>query len=188
MGGTTEARVSGPLQPLVRGFLVELIELDYGMGAADSAAAVDGGVERVDGGGGIEPTQLTAPLIYEFLALYRARGPRRGWLSAASERELVAYLRRLGLVPESEVPAVSDPLELLVASFVEYLVCERGLAVDSTSVYEYKRTARAFWPAHIAPDGELTASDVTAFVLRGAGGARSRSPPPGPSSRRPPRP
>ena len=70
----------------------------------------------MDGGGGIEPTQLTASLIREFLAPLRAHRPRRGWFSPTSERQLVAYLRRLGLVAEPEVPTVSDPVEVLVGS------------------------------------------------------------------------
>jgi integrase/recombinase XerD len=168
MGRPTGAQVFGPLQPLVRGFLLELIELGYGWGPQTERLRLMAELSVWMAAEGIEPTQMTASMIGEFLAPLRARGPRRGWFSPTSERQLVDYLRRRGLVPESEVPAVSDPVELLVGSFVQYLVCERGLAVDSTSVYEYMRIARLFLSGHVGPDGgldDLTARDVTAFVL-----------------------
>jgi integrase/recombinase XerD len=56
----------------------------------------------------------------------------------------LAYLRRLGLVSEREARVLVDPVERLVAEFVEYLARERGLAVSSITVYEYERTARLF--------------------------------------------
>jgi site-specific recombinase XerD len=91
------------------------------------------------------------------------------WCSQTSERQLLVYLRGLGLVQEPEALVVSDPLDRLVADFVEYLVRKRGLAVGSHSVYEYERTARLFLSGRIDPDGvgleRLTAGDVTRFVL-----------------------
>src|SRR3954464_1633638 len=101
VGRPTGARVSGPLQPLVRGFLLELIELDYGGGPQTARLRLMAELSAWMAREGIEPTEVPAALIHEFLAPYRARGPRRGWLSSTSERELVAYFRRLGLVPES---------------------------------------------------------------------------------------
>ncbi|HET7379649.1 MAG TPA: site-specific integrase [Gaiellales bacterium] len=158
----------GPLQPLVRGFLLELIELGYGWGPQTERLRLMAELSAWMAAEGIEPTQLTASLIGEFLAPLRAHGPRRGWFSPTSERQLVDYLRRLALVLEPEVPTVSDPVELLVGSFVEYLVRERGLAVASTSVYEYRRIAQLFLAGRVAPDrglGHVTSGDVTVFVL-----------------------
>ena len=45
---------------------------------------------------------------------------------------------------EREARVLVDPVERLVAEFVEYLARERGLAVSSITVYEYERTARLF--------------------------------------------
>jgi hypothetical protein len=58
---------------------------------------------------------------------------------ATSERQLLVYLRGLGLVQELEALVVSDPLDRLVADFVEYLVRERGLAVGSHKQDRHER-------------------------------------------------
>src|SRR5205085_1713024 len=64
---------------------------------------------------------------------------------------------------------LTDPVELLVAEFVEYLVRERGLRDGSQTVWEYRRTARLFLTGRLAPDAGgldgVTAADVTGFVL-----------------------
>ena len=65
----------------------------------------------------------------------------------------MAYLRDVGLVPEPEPTVVSDPVELLVGRFVEYLVRERGLRDGSHTVWEYRRTARLFLTGRLEPDG-----------------------------------
>lgn len=118
---------------------------------------------------GIEPAELTVSLIAEFVAPFRACGPKREWFSPTSERQLVDYLRRVGLVPEPEPAVVTDPVELLVGRFVEYLVRERGLIDGSHTVWEYKRTARLFLTGRLGPDGggldRVIAGDVTRFVL-----------------------
>ena len=79
------------------------------------------------------------------------------------------YLRRVGLVPEPEPAVVTDPVELLVGRFVEYLVRERGLSDGSHTVWEYKRTARLFLTGRLEADGggldRVSAGDVTQFVL-----------------------
>lgn len=169
MGRPVGAHVCGPLQPLVRGFLFELIELGYGWSTQTHRLRLMAELSAWMSAEGIAPAELTASLIGEFLAPFRAHGPKREWFSSASERQLVAYLRRLGLVAEPVVPVVSDPVALLAAEFVEYLARERGLAPDSNSVYEYKRIARLFLSGRLDPDRggleRLTAGDVTAFVL-----------------------
>ena len=96
MGRPTGAHVFGPLQPLVRGFLLELIELGYGWGPQTERLRLMAELSAWMAAEGIEPTQLTASLIREFLAPLRAHRPRRGWFSPTSERQLVDYLRRLG--------------------------------------------------------------------------------------------
>src|SRR3954468_15360039 len=97
MGRPTGAHVFGPLQPLVRGFLLELIELGYGWGPQSERLRLMAQLSAWMAREGIEPPELTASLIGEFLAPLRAQGPKRGWFSPTSERQLVDYLRRLGL-------------------------------------------------------------------------------------------
>lgn len=81
----------------------------------------------------------------------------------------MAYLRDVGLLPAREPARLTDPVELLVAEFVEYLVRERGLRDGSHTVWEYRRTARLFLTGRLVRDagglGGVTAADVTGFVL-----------------------
>ncbi len=125
---------------------------------------------------GVEPEELTASMVGEFLEAARVSERGKQWCSPTSERQLVDYLCRLGLVPAPVAPVVSDPVELLVGEFVEYLVRERGLTDGSHSVWEYRRTARLFLAGRVDSDGggleRLTAGDVSAFVL---GECRHRS-------------
>jgi integrase/recombinase XerD len=78
------------------------------------------------------------------------------------------YLRAVGLVPPVAAAVVSDPVERLVARFVEYLLRERGLVAGSSTVYEYQRTARLFLVGRVDSDvgvQRVTAGQVTGFVL-----------------------
>jgi hypothetical protein len=136
MGKPTVARVFGPLQPLARGYLFELIELGYGWTAQTQRLRLVAELSAWMAARDLEPAELTASLMNEFLEPLRARGPRRGWFSPTSERQLLDYLRRLGLVPAPEVSVVIEPVELVIGEFVEYLVRERGLTDGSHTVWE----------------------------------------------------
>jgi hypothetical protein len=157
------------LQSLARGFLFEMVELGYSWTTQFQRLRLMRELSAWMAVEGIEPSELTAGLIGEFLASVRACGPEREWFLPVSERQLVDHLRRLGLVGEREPAAVSDPVELLVGGFVEYLVRERGLRDGSHTVWEYRRTARLFLTGRLDADGggldRLTAADVTGFVL-----------------------
>lgn len=108
----------------------------------------------------------------------------RSWQSAGSRwccpsRQLLEYLRGLGLVPGPKALAPVCRIDRLVTEFRGYLVRERGLTAGSGTVRDYRRVARQFLSDHIDPDGalELTAGEVTGFVLaqcRRLTGARSR--------------
>lgn len=126
MGRPTGARVSGPLQPFVCGFLIELVELGYEFTTQCARLRLMAELSSWMAARGIEPAGLTAPLVSEFLESARARAPGRAWCSPMSERQLVAYLIGLGLVPRREAPVVTDPLDRLLVEFVEYLERERG--------------------------------------------------------------
>lgn len=105
----------------------------------------------------------------QFLASARVSGPGQQWCSPTSARQLLGYLRAVGLVPPVAAAVVSDPVERLVARFVEYLLRERGLVAGSSTVYEYQRTARLFLVGRVDPCGggveRVTAGQVTGFVL-----------------------
>ena len=55
------------------------------------------------------------------------------WFSSASERDVLAYLRELGIVEPAVVP-VPTQVDLLIARFVEYLARERGTSTARRSI------------------------------------------------------
>ncbi len=111
-----------------------------------------------------EPSGLTREAVVEFL------GARRecyvDLTGARALDPLLGYLRGLGVVPELR-PAADSSVERLLASYREYLVCERGLMVSSVDGHE--RVARLFLAARADPLeeslGELQVGEVTGFVV-----------------------
>lgn len=180
MGRPTGAHVRGPLQPLVHGFLVELIELGYSWTAQGSRLRLMTELSSWMAAQGTEPEDLTKRLWEEFLHGARISHAGARWCSPSSQRQLLTYLQGLGLVPEPQALALTNRIDRLVTEFGEYLVRERGLAAASGTVQDYGRVARHFLSGHIDPDGvleRLTARDVTSFVLaqcRRLTGARSQ--------------
>jgi integrase/recombinase XerD len=169
MGRPSAARVSGPLRALARGFLVELLERGYAWTAVAARLRLMAELSCWLAARGVGPRELTPSLVEEFLESARACERGKPWCSPTSERQLLAYLRGVGVaVPPPVLPA-SDPAERLVGEFVEYLVRERGLAVGTTTVYEYERIARLFLSGRLDRDGggleRLAAGDVMEFVL-----------------------
>ncbi len=96
-------------------------------------------------------------------------GPGCRWFSPFSERDVLAYLRKLGIVEPAVVP-VPTQVDLIVARFLEYLARERGVT-NRTSVYWYERIARSFLTGRVDPDtgalASLTAGEVSGFLLEG---------------------
>jgi integrase/recombinase XerD len=169
MGKPSAARVSGPLAPFASGFLVELLGRGYSWAPVGVRLRLMAELSCWLAARGLEPGELTPSLVEEFLVSARASGPGQPWCSPTSARQLLGYLRGVGLVPAVAAPVVSDPAERLVARFVEYLLRERGLVAGTSTVYEYERTARLFLLGRVDSDGgdlqRLTADDVTRFVL-----------------------
>jgi integrase/recombinase XerD len=169
MGRPTGAHVCGPLQPLVRGFLFELIELGYSWTAQRSRLRLMAELSSWMAARGVGPEDLAQSMIEEFLGEARSSYPGAQWCSPTSERQVLAHLRGLGLVAAAEAPVLTDPMDLLVAEFVEYLVRERGLVAGSSTVHGYEQTARLFLAARVDPGRSglerLTAADVSVFVL-----------------------
>jgi len=162
-------RVSGPLAPFAAGFGMELAERGCSRDVVRLRMRLlkelsSWMVERSLGLSELNPAVLDGLLEVP----RAAAGGRRKWFSPSSERDVVAYLRGLGLMEQPVVPELSA-VERLVAEFVEYLVRERGLAENSTSVYWYRRIALSFLDGRVDPEtgalASLTAGDVTRFML-----------------------
>jgi site-specific recombinase XerD len=155
------------LQPFVRGLLLELVELGYSWTAQRSRLRLMGELSSWMAVRGVGPRDLTRPVFEEFLGGARVLCPGERWCSPSSERQLLGYLRELGLVLEP-APVLSDPVDRLLGEFAEYLVRERGLAAGSSTVRAYRRVARRFLSGRVDRDGgldRLSAGDVTGFVL-----------------------
>jgi integrase/recombinase XerD len=164
------ARVEGPLARYAAGFRVRLAELGYRPSTVEDQAFLMGHVSRWLAEQELEPSAFTVDAVERFR---RARRESHSHLSGARGMDqLLGYLRGVGAVPEPPVPDSS--VELVVAEYREYLVCERGLVDGSVVLRE--RVARLFLgeladPIDV-PLRELRPGDVTGFVVAQCGGAR----------------
>jgi hypothetical protein len=84
MGRPTGAHVRGSLQPLVRGFLTELIELGYSWTAQRSRLRLMAELSCWMAARGLGSGDLTQPLIEDFLGEVRSLCPRERWCSRSS--------------------------------------------------------------------------------------------------------
>jgi integrase/recombinase XerD len=180
MGRPTGAHVRGPLQPLAPGFLSQLVELGYSWTAQGSRLRLMAELSPWMAARAMKPEVLTAGLLEEFLRDARRSHAGARWCSPSSQRQLLEYLRGLGLVSTPLPPAPVDRIDRMLSEFDDYLVRERGLMRQSGTVRDYQRVARQFLSGQVdAVDGAewLTAGDVTRFVLaqcRRLTGARSQ--------------
>jgi integrase/recombinase XerD len=162
-------RVRGPLAPVAMGLSIELRERGYSPSRVRARSRLILELSWWMGQRELGLPELDAGVLEELLAEVRAdpQGPGVRWFSPFSERDVLAYLRELGVVEPVAVPAPTA-IDLLVARFVEYLARERGVT-NRTSVYWYERVARSFLAGRVDPDtgavGPLTASEVTGFLL-----------------------
>ena len=169
MGRYLALRVEGPLALVTVGLWVELRERGYSPARVRARMRLMLELSRWLADDGLGLSDLNAGVVEHLVARAVVAGPvHRGmrWFSPFSERDVLAYLRELGLV-EPVVVAVPTQVDLLIARFREYLARERGIA-NSTSVYWYERIARSFLAGRVDPDSGavvLTAGEVTGFLL-----------------------
>lgn len=163
-------RVDGPLEPYRHGFGQELASRGYASSPAAGHLQLMGHLSRWLDQHGLEPGELIATRVEQFLEDRRAAGRIHRRLTLGGVSPLLDYLRTLGVVPAPQPPVLADPLELLVVEFADYLVNERGLA--KPTVANYRSVAKAFLSAcsqESSRDGlavsGLAAEDVTGFVL-----------------------
>src|SRR5437588_12852553 len=157
-------RVAGPLARYAPGFVAELVEVGYRPNAAAVQLRLLAHLSRWLEREGIDPGGVREPELERFREedLARVRSLR----IAGGLVPLLAYLRGLGVVPVADEPALSS-VELLLARYREYLLCERGLTAGTAR--GYIDCVRPFVSSRACEDGELdlaglTPQDVLGFV------------------------
>lgn len=168
--------VSGPLGLYAESFHAELRALGYRPNASSPQLALMAHLSRWLEDHGLEPSDLDAGVVDEFLADRRAEGYTM-WLSTKAVAPLLTFLRRAGVVPDAVVHAPVTALDGMLEEFAEYLRSERGLT-DGT-IYNYVNVSRMFLSVQARVDGsfwsDLSAQDVIGFILAQNANRGSRS-------------
>jgi site-specific recombinase XerD len=162
----SEVRVIGPLAQSRAGFADALVQRGYTPLSAANQLRVMAHLSRWLDARGLVAWDLTPEAVEAYLAARRAAG-YTGWFSYRGLAPLLDHLRAVGAVPPPVVEVASGPLEELVKRYRVYLVGERGLVAGTVGYYVLD--ARAFLVGWVDDQGsrlgELTAADVTAFVV-----------------------
>lgn len=166
MGDLSRIRVTGPLEPYVSGFVVELVERGYTPVSVAHQLRLLAHVSRWLACEGLGPDDLSSARVDEFVAARRTAG----YVNYVTPRALAAlleHLRELGVVPPAEEPTLSE-VEVLLGRYRAWLCSERGLAV--VTARNYADMVRPFVALRLDAAGELelrglTSGDVLAFVL-----------------------
>ncbi len=118
------------------------------------------------GPGGLAGNDLTPMVVEQFLQTRRAAGYGQ-WLSVRGMGPLLAYLRRVGLVPVPPPVLAQTPVETLLAAYRIFLVEERGLAPSTAASYlsvAHRFVSHCGASDHADLSG-LSAVQVSEFVL-----------------------
>ncbi len=158
--------MTGPLAPSADAYRAELLARGYTPLSAVNELRQVVRFSRWLEVGGFGVAELSEARVDEFLACQRASGCDRHSLSRPGLRCLLEVLRGLGLLAAEEPAAPSSPTDVLLAGFERYLLAERGLAAGTVGLY--LASSRRFVDGLSSDRGlaGLTASDVTAAVLR----------------------
>ncbi len=161
-------RKPGRLGAFVEGYRARLLERGYTPGTVRGMLKVLGQLGRWMDDEGVEPGWLNMAAIEAFLAARRAGGDRRV-PSLGELRQLVFYLRELGVMTPENASLELTALEELIADYRVWMRSERGLA--PMTVLRYEALARRFLGERVAaadPRGVegLTGVEVSAFLVR----------------------
>lgn len=161
-------RKPGRLGPFVEGYRARLLELGYTPGTVRGMLKVLGQFGRWMDEEGVEPGRLDMTVVEAFLAARRAGGDRRV-PSLGELRQLVFYLRELGVMLPESAPLALTPVEELIADYRGWMRSERGLA--PMTMLRYEALAQRFLGERVSatdPRGVegLTGVDVSAFLVR----------------------
>ena len=167
MGGKpSSVRVVGPLAEYTRGFREELEHQGYRSNAAADQLRLMAHVSRWLAAHKLEVGALDERRMQQFLKARRAEGYVL-WLSPKALGPLVTYLRGIGLAPLPPLRPPTTPAEVLLESYRDYLVSERGLARATVTAYTHTAGLFLSW---WADEGELRldrleAKTIIDFVL-----------------------
>src|SRR5271165_5574756 len=133
--------MAGPLAPFAEAYSAELRRRGYTPLSTVGELRQVGRLSVWLEARGLSAADLGVERVEQFLGWQRAAGGHRGQWSRPGLLCLLEVLAGLGvLVLERSTPA-SSPLDLLLASFAQYLVSERGLAAGTIVGY----VAHARW-------------------------------------------
>ena len=172
MANPDRVRVTEPLAAFKDGFAAELVRQGYRPNAVACQLQLMAHLSRWMALRGVDAAGLTAPVMAEFLVARRDAGYVL-WLSPKALAPLMTHLRRRGVSgPEPDL-VVTDPVELLLSRYRDYLVRERGLSPHTAVTYAV--LLRPFLEGRRGDDGgldlgSLTAADVIGFVRVGCAG------------------
>jgi integrase/recombinase XerD len=175
MGRDHAVVVSGPLESLAGGFQSGLVELGYRPSSVARRLRAVAQLSCWLGERGLSSVDLTMSRVEQFLDEVASGSRYRRRTVGLALRQLLGYLRGLGVAPVPEPSVPSGPVELLLARFGEYLVRERGISSRTATVRDYQRVARVFVSAAVTAGGGwpgLSTAVVSRFVL---GQCRGRS-------------
>ncbi|HEX5922331.1 MAG TPA: tyrosine-type recombinase/integrase [Baekduia sp.] len=179
MSGTR--RKPGRLGAFVEGYRARLLELGYTPETVRGMLRVLGQLGRWMEAEDVRLGELDMSAVEAFRAARRAGGDRR--VARLGElRQLVAYLRELGVMAPEQDRRTPTPLEGLIADYRRWLVVERDLA--AATVLRYEKLACRFLSQRVTATDQLgavglTGAEVSAFLARecervSVGSARGR--------------
>ncbi len=166
MADPSRVRVSGPVEPFVSGFGMELARLGFTANSAGLQMGVVAHLSRWLAGQGLPVGALDDVVVERFCEARRADG-YTAYLTPRALVHLLAYLRGLGVVAPAGVRVADGPAEELLERFGAYLAVERGLVEDVVAGYAH--AARPFVESVCGPGGigldRLDGTVVIAFVV-----------------------
>jgi len=172
MGEPSRVRVTGPLEPFAAGFVFELQESGYRLAGAAVQVRVLAHLSRWMQEQHVSAEGLREPELERFRREHLARVAS---VRGAGMTLVLGHLRRLGVVPAQQPPAVTAADEML-ERYRRYLTVERGLTVGTAR--GYVDIVRPFVESRVIGTSavelwELSPADVLGFLLAETG-RRSR--------------
>jgi integrase/recombinase XerD len=168
MADPSVVAVRGPLESLAAGFVCSLLEQGYQRQTALIQIHLFAALSVWLLDEGLEPRQLDPTAVERFLMARRRTGATR-YVSEKAMHAILSYLRGQGIVSAPPAVPASDPMEVTLERYGQYLLEERRLAATTARLYVY--LIRPFVSAMRPPDGltpdwaTLRAADVIDFIV-----------------------